>query len=85
VKSFSQSILETPHLITFAGDPTTEFSLTAFLNRFAYKNPKKQHSEKIRRPQATGIYTYAHVYVYVHLYIRIYVCIFIYICMCVYV
>lgn len=54
VKSFSVSVLEAPHLITFAGDPTTEFSLTAFLNRFAYKNPKKQHSEKIRRPQAIG-------------------------------
>ena len=54
VKSFSSSMLETPHMITFAGDPTVEFSLTAFLNRFAYKNPKKQHSDKIRRPQATG-------------------------------
>lgn len=54
VKSFSSSMLESPHMITFAGDPTVEFSLTAFLNRFAYKNPKKQHSDKIRRPQATG-------------------------------
>ena len=54
VKSFSASMLDTPHLITFAGDPTTEFSLNAFLNRFAYKNPKKHHSDKIRRPQAVG-------------------------------
>lgn len=54
VKSFSSSMMESPHMITFAGDPTVEFSLTAFLNRFAYKNPKKQHSDKIRRPQATG-------------------------------
>ena len=52
VKSFSASMLEDPHQIIFAGDPTTEFSLNAFLNRFAYKNPKKQHSDKIRRPQA---------------------------------
>lgn len=51
VRSFSTSVLEAPHLINFAGDPTTEFSLSAFLNRFAYKNPKKQHSEKMRRPQ----------------------------------
>ena len=51
VRSFSTSVLEAPHLISFAGDPTTEFSLNAFLNRFAYKNPKKQHSEKMRRPQ----------------------------------
>lgn len=54
VRSFSSSVLEAPHCITFAGDPTTEFSLSAFLNRFAYKNPKKQHSDKIRRPQALG-------------------------------
>jgi ribosome biogenesis protein MAK21 len=54
VRSFSSSVLEAPHCITFAGDPTTEFSLSAFLNRFAYKNPKKQHSDKIRRPQAIG-------------------------------
>ena len=54
VQSFSASMLEEPHLITFAGDPTVEFSLNAFLNRFAYKNPKKQHSDKIRRPQAMG-------------------------------
>lgn len=51
VRSFSSSVLEAPHQISFAGDPTTEFSLNAFLNRFAYKNPKKQHSEKMRRPQ----------------------------------
>lgn len=54
VRSFSASLLDPPHVITFAGDPTTEFSLNAFLNRFAYKNPKKQHSDKIRRPQAVG-------------------------------
>ena len=51
VKAFSASLLDAPHEIRFAGDPTTEFSLTSFLNRFAYKNPKKGVSDKIRRPQ----------------------------------
>mmetsp|Transcript_27462 Transcript_27462/g.59151 ORF Transcript_27462/g.59151 Transcript_27462/m.59151 type:complete len:1030 (-) Transcript_27462:1024-4113(-) len=47
VQSFADSLLAKGHSINFAGDPTVEFSLMAFLNRFAYKNPKKAVSEKI--------------------------------------
>jgi ribosome biogenesis protein MAK21 len=47
VQTFASSLLSTQR-IAFAGDPTKDFSLSAFLNRFAYKNPKKQHAEKIR-------------------------------------
>lgn len=51
VAVFSKSFIseETKHSITYSGDPTVDFSLTAFLNRFTYKNPKqntvsKQHT-----------------------------------------
>ena len=51
VRAFSRSFLEPPHEVLFHGDPTTEFSLTSFLNRFAYKNPKKlNESKKSHRP-----------------------------------
>jgi ribosome biogenesis protein MAK21 len=40
VKSFSST--ETNHVITYPGDPTVDFSLSSFLNRFSYKNPKKR-------------------------------------------
>jgi len=53
VKAFSESMLHAPHKITFAGDPTTDFTLTAFLNRFAFKNPKKSVSDKIKRQMPT--------------------------------
>ena len=53
VKAFSEAVLQKPHKITFAGDPTTDFTLTAFLNRFAFKNPKKSVSDKIRRAMPT--------------------------------
>jgi ribosome biogenesis protein MAK21 len=51
VKAFTNSFLEEPHQIVYGGDPITEFSLTAFLNRFAYKNPKINPNTKVRRPQ----------------------------------
>ena len=31
-----------PHKIDFTGDRIADFSITAFLNRFAFKNPKKK-------------------------------------------
>jgi ribosome biogenesis protein MAK21 len=43
VKAFANALLEPPeHGISFEGDPIEEFSLMAFLNRFAYKNPKEK-------------------------------------------
>jgi hypothetical protein len=43
---FSEALAQPPaHSIVFVGDPTVEFSLMAFLNRFAYKNPKKSVAE----------------------------------------
>ena len=47
VRAFATTLLDAQAPITFAGDPTKDFALSAFLNRFAYKNPKKQPAEKI--------------------------------------
>jgi ribosome biogenesis protein MAK21 len=41
IKVFNNAIVTEPHSISYSGDPITDFSLTAFLNRFSYKNPKK--------------------------------------------
>ena len=42
VKHFASSLLssEARHRIAYAGDPLQDFSIMAFLDRFAYKNPK---------------------------------------------
>jgi ribosome biogenesis protein MAK21 len=46
VQNFTTSLVSAPeHGINFGGDPTVEFSLMAFLNRFAYKNPKKNAAD----------------------------------------
>lgn len=53
VQSFAEALLEPPeHRIEFGGDPTVEFSLMAFLNRFAYKNPKKNTTDRIKHRTA---------------------------------
>jgi ribosome biogenesis protein MAK21 len=50
VKAFANALLEPPeHGISFEGDPIEEFSLMAFLNRFAYKNPKEKHLQGLRQ------------------------------------
>lgn len=43
VKSFAQSLLQAPHNVQYTGDPISDFTLMAFLDRFVYKNPKKKH------------------------------------------
>ena len=53
IKLFADSLLKKPHRIKFAGDPTTDFTLNAFLNRFAFKNPKKSVKDNIRRALPT--------------------------------
>ena len=53
VSKFAISLLQEPHVIEFKGDPTTDFTLSAFLNRFAFKNPKQKDSKKIRRALPT--------------------------------
>jgi ribosome biogenesis protein MAK21 len=51
VQAFAVSWQTAPsHTISFSGDPITEFSITAFLNRFSYKNPKKRNMDKVHRP-----------------------------------
>ena len=47
VRAFAATLVDTQVPITFAGDPTKDFALSAFLNRFAYKNPKKQAAERM--------------------------------------
>jgi len=49
VHAFSKSLLSTEenHQIQYDGDPTADFSLSSFLQRFSYKTPKKQHLEKV--------------------------------------
>jgi ribosome biogenesis protein MAK21 len=53
VSKFAVSLLQKPHIIEFKGDPITDFTLSAFLNRFAFKNPKLKDSKKIRRALPT--------------------------------
>ena len=51
VKAFSESWLKPPdHKIVFDGDPIADLSMSAFLNRFSYKNPKTRNIEKVHRP-----------------------------------
>eukprot|EP01036_Dinobryon_divergens_P027227 gene27227-35958_t len=52
VRTFTQSLLTPPrHEIIFDGDPIASFSIMSFLNRFAYKNPKKpkEGERRVRR------------------------------------
>ena len=55
VRAFACSFLnaEEGHAISYKGDPTVDFSLSSFLNRFSYKNPKKSQVDiRRRRSQA---------------------------------
>ena len=45
VQAFITQYINIPYTIKFDGDPIIEFSITSFLNRFAYKNPKSQNSD----------------------------------------
>lgn len=45
VQAFMNGFSASPHTIDFSGDPISDFSITAFLNRFAYKNPKKSRDK----------------------------------------
>jgi ribosome biogenesis protein MAK21 len=51
VQAFSSAFLDPAqsHTIKYNGDPTSDFSLSSFLNRFAYKNPKKTQFEMRRK------------------------------------
>lgn len=54
VKAFANALLDPPeHGISFSGDPLEEFGLMAFLNRFAYKNPKEKVVEGLRGEKAS--------------------------------
>eukprot|EP01042_Synura_sphagnicola_P001154 gene1154-1300_t len=47
VSAFANSLCTPPeHAIVYSGDPTVDFNLTSFLNRFAYKNPKRLPSDR---------------------------------------
>jgi ribosome biogenesis protein MAK21 len=50
VQAFTRSLLSssTSHTISYDGDPLNEFTIMAFLNRFAYKNPKQKIIEKLK-------------------------------------
>eukprot|EP00605_Chrysophyceae_sp_TOSAG23-4_P000307 GSChrysophyteH1.ASY1.ANO1.352.1 assembled CDS len=50
VQTFCKSLLEKPHRIKYSGDPTVDMSLSAFLNRFSFKNPKQRKASNIHRP-----------------------------------
>jgi len=42
VRQFAESLLSpaAKHKVTYGGDPLSDFTLTAFLDRFSYRNPK---------------------------------------------
>lgn len=49
VQAFATALLEPPsHGIAYSGDALEEFSFMAFLNRFAYKNPKQKVVEGLK-------------------------------------
>jgi ribosome biogenesis protein MAK21 len=50
VRAFSNNWLGPEHKINYNGDPVTDFSISTFLNRFSYKNPKTKNIEKVHRP-----------------------------------
>ncbi|XP_053674595.1 CCAAT/enhancer-binding protein zeta [Anopheles nili] len=60
VQKFAQSILDNSAL-TYYGDPLRDFSLSRFLDRFAFKNPKKpktvtdENGEERLRPRILGV------------------------------
>eukprot|EP01031_Cornospumella_fuschlensis_P032230 gene32230-38982_t len=49
VRAFAQALLSPPHEIHFGGDPLVDFTLTAFLDRFVYRHPKKSVENSLRR------------------------------------
>ena len=53
-KAFATALLQAPeHEISFQGDPLVEFSTMAFLNRFAYKNPKQKIADSLKKTTDT--------------------------------
>ncbi|XP_058462181.1 CCAAT/enhancer-binding protein zeta [Malaya genurostris] len=60
VRSFAQSIIDNTPL-TYYGDPLRDFSLGHFLDRFAFKNPKKpktelsENGEPVARKKILGV------------------------------
>jgi ribosome biogenesis protein MAK21 len=46
VAQFAQSLLKPPHSIEYRGDPLQDFTLSAFLDRFSYRNPKKKDASQ---------------------------------------
>lgn len=49
VRAFAQALLSPPHEIYFGGDPLVDFTLTAFLDRFVYRHPKKSVENSLRK------------------------------------
>lgn len=48
-QAFAAALLQAPeHGISFSGDPLLEFNTMAFLNRFAYKNPKQNIAQNLK-------------------------------------
>jgi ribosome biogenesis protein MAK21 len=46
VSQFATSLLKPPHSIEYRGDPLQDFTLSAFLDRFSYRNPKKKDASQ---------------------------------------
>jgi hypothetical protein len=56
VRAFAIALLTPPeHGIAYDGDPLEEFGLMAFLNRFAYKQPKHKVLENLKQIQALNL------------------------------
>lgn len=53
VQKFAQAALESPQVIPYPGDPLNDFTLSNFLDRFAYRNPKNVHIKRhAKRPSS---------------------------------
>lgn len=53
VQKFAQAAFESPQVIAYPGDPLNDFTLSNFLDRFAYRNPKNSHiSRHAKRPSS---------------------------------
>jgi ribosome biogenesis protein MAK21 len=52
VQAFTEAWIGPSHKVVYAGDPIIDFSISSFLNRFSYKNPKTKHLDNISRKMA---------------------------------
>ena len=59
VRNFATSLMNENknNKIVYTGDPLLDFSTSAFLERFSYRNPKQKDLQSIKRESGRGKYS----------------------------